>query len=79
MQRNSLSIWTVYQKPLDYPGHFVARRWENLIVDGAPVSRATADVLVAPDLDGLRAQLPAGLVRLDRQPGDGPVIVESWL
>lgn len=79
MPRDSLSIWTVYQKPLDYPGQFVARRWESLVENGAPVSRATADVLVAPDLDGLRAQLPAGLVRLERQQGDDPVIVESWV
>jgi|LSQX01.3.fsa_nt_gb hypothetical protein len=79
MPQNSLSIWTVYEKPSDFPGEFVARRWESLVEDGAPVSRATADVLVARDLDGLRAQLPAGLIRLERQPGDAPAIVESWV
>jgi hypothetical protein len=33
----------------------------------------------APTLDALRQALPSGMTLLPRQPGDDPVIVESWL
>ena len=66
-----MNIWTVYASPADFPGLFVARRWE--------VDRPTADVLTAPTLAQLRAQLPLGLHRLARQPDDDSVIVECWI
>lgn len=28
MPEGPLSIWTIYEKPADFPDHFVARRWE---------------------------------------------------
>ena len=71
----SLSIWTVYDKPADFPTMFVARRW---VVVG-PVPHATDDVVFAYNLERLRDQLPPGLVRLPPSPGDDPVIVESWI
>lgn len=74
MSSDPLSMWTVYEKPSDYPGHFVARRW----LSGATVV-ATSDVLLAGDLALLRAMLPQGLHCLPAQPGDDPAIVETWL
>lgn len=73
MSSDPLSMWTVYGKPLDYPNHFVARRW----LAGATVV-ATSDVLLAGDLASLRAKLPQGLHCLPAQPGDDPSIIETW-
>lgn len=74
MAKDKLSIWTVYERPLDHPENFLARRWEV-----TPEITPTGDVLLADDLNALREMLPAGLVRLERQPADDPVIVETWL
>lgn len=72
--KSQLSIWTVYERPLDHPQKFVARRWVSFL---APAP--TSDVILADDLGALRKKLPAGLVRMPRQPGDDPVIVETWI
>lgn len=74
MTNNQLSIWAVYERPLDYPEKFVARRWV-----ATPQPSATNDVLLADDLDSLRKLLPPGLEQMPRQQGDDPVIVESWI
>jgi len=71
---DSLSIWTVYESPLDYPERFVARRWT---INPAP--SPTDDVIVADDMSSLQAMMPPGMVRMPRQPGDDPVIVETWV
>lgn len=65
------SIWTIYNRPVDFPDKFVARRWEG--------SMPTQDILIADDLEELRRQLPPGLYRLARHPADDPVVVETWL
>jgi hypothetical protein len=70
----TLSIWTVYDHPRDYPQHYVARRTEI----GVP-SVVTKDMFVADTLDEVRALLPPGLHRLPRYENDDPVIVEVWL
>ncbi|WP_417546430.1 hypothetical protein [Marinobacter sp.] len=67
------SMWVIYDKPKDHEAKFVARRWE---VDYPLMP--TDDILSANDLESLRALLPSGLVRMDRMPGDDPVIVEAW-
>ncbi|CAB5556603.1 hypothetical protein [Stutzerimonas stutzeri] len=74
-KRAALSMWVVYSSPSDFPGQFVARRWEAQ--GGAPL--ATEDVLLADDLQALRDKLPAGVESLSRHPGDDPAIVEVWL
>lgn len=72
--KSQLSIWTVYERPLDHPHKFVARRWVSLL---APAP--TSDVILADDLGALRKKLPAGFVRMPRHPEDDPVIVETWI
>jgi len=69
-------MWTVYYHPKDYPGEFVARRFE---VDGKG-SRPTDEVLASSSLHLLRAELLArGLTVINRMPGDDAKIVEVWL
>lgn len=73
MGRADLLLWTIFRSPLDHPGKFVARPYS---VRGAG---PLAVHLLAEDLAGIRALVPPGLVQLDRDPGDDPVIVETWL
>lgn len=70
-----LKVWTVYERPTDYPNGFVAR----LHLAGAHASGPTTAAFFGPTLDSVRAQLPPGLVRLDRHACDKPQIVEVWL
>jgi hypothetical protein len=61
--------WVVMRDPPDYPGKITAR----LVTD-----RPRPYLLTADSLAELRAQLPAGLVRVERQPADLPEVVEIW-
>ena len=73
-----MSIWTVYDHPLDFPHGFIARRWE--IRRGAGEPAWTEDVMRAYELEPLQEQLmDMGLSRLGRNEGDEPQIVECWL
>jgi hypothetical protein len=65
-------IYTVYERPKDYPEEFVIRCFRGEVPDPEPFARGR-------NLDEVRAQLPEGLVRLDAMPGDDPVILETWL
>ena len=69
----TLTMWTIYRDPDDYPGQYVARRWE---ARETPV--ATGDLHLADSLEAIRALIPPGLARLPRYDGDDPCIVETW-
>ena len=70
-----LLIWTIYDHPLDYPDWFVARPHIIRPKTSGPIPMH----LIARDLDTLRALLPDGLVRLERQAADDPCILENWV
>jgi len=68
----TLDIWTIYDRPTDYPDRFVARLWSN--------GQITNQMMFADTLDDMRSWLAEmGLTKVMRSPGDDPVIVESWL
>lgn len=73
-QAGRLPMWTVYDHPADYPGHWVARLWYSL-----PQPEPTEYVLAHDSLDELRGMLPPTCVMLARQDGDDPKIAETWL
>lgn len=69
---DELAIWTVYDHPTDYPHNYVARKFFG--------ETPTSEIMVCPDVDEIRNVLRAyGLVRLSRQDGDDPKIMETWL
>jgi hypothetical protein len=72
--RAALPMWTVYRQPRDYPENYVARLFVTI-----PSPVATHVAIVADTLEELRKALPAGLLRLERQPADEPQIVEVWI
>jgi hypothetical protein len=75
-KRGALAVWTVYNRPDDYPDGYLARMFE-----AAPGGATTpTDIVLTGKLDGIRHVLAkAGRIRLDRKPDDGPQVVESWL
>lgn len=76
MQDDRLAIWVVCRNPADYPGKFTVRRqWptaKGIIFDD--------EVMACDRLITIRRRMISmGLYRLPRQPGDSPVILETWL
>ena len=79
-----LSLWTMYDHPLDYPDFWVVRRcfgckWEAGM-PGLDAGGVTHDVVprLARSLAEARELVPLGLYRQPRSPGDDLTIVESW-
>ena len=72
----SLTIWVIYEHPRDYPEGYVLRA-QFAMDDGTVQSDEV--VWVADHPDKLRAIVPLGLVRMERSPGDNPVILETWI
>jgi hypothetical protein len=73
---DTLSMWTIYDHPSDYPQGFIARRWEISAGSAKPTDRT----MVSPDLEPLRDRLGGmGLFRLDRAEHDDAKIVETWV
>ena len=72
-----LSVWTVYFNPRDFPGKYVARRFN--LFRGEMEPKASNEHFVANSIDEVRRLLPMGLVCLQRSDGDDAKIVETWL
>jgi len=70
-----LAFWVIYNKPSDYPNHFVVRRQRALPGEIVPEKLAQ----IAETLEEARKLIPPGLYCLGRFPDDDPVIVESWI
>jgi hypothetical protein len=67
-----LVMWTVYERPTDYPNEWVARRFLG--------EEPTAELERADTLEELQERLSAkGLVWMDRHANDDPKIVGVWL
>lgn len=82
----ALTLWTIYARPRDYPGDFVAREWKALHgkeVPGAVVARASTLERCREGLDDyLRRVGRGGLAMLCRMPRfaeDEPQIAETWM
>ena len=76
MPDTDMPIWVVYDHPKDYPHVFVARRW----LVGKRGQRTTDIILIDDDIGRLRLALEGrGLIKLDRMPGDDPVVMETWV
>lgn len=70
-----LEMFIVYERPRDFPGHYVLRRW--VVQRGG--SRPTDDFVLEPTLEKIREHVPPHCVRLERDPNDEAHIVETWL
>ena len=69
-----LTMWVIYDHPLDFPDGFIARYWRGVT--------ATDRVVTAETLNALRGKirtLDPNLVSFKRSREDDPAIVEVWL
>lgn len=66
-----LPIIVVYDSPADFPGKYVGRLWD--------VDKWTKYAVVRDSLQSLHETIPPRFYRLERQHGDDPVILETWL
>lgn len=69
--------YTVFEKPTDYPNHFVCRVFHA--VDGKPVPEAEP-YMVTANIEPIRERMQEmGLVVMGRFAADLPQIVEVWM
>lgn len=76
MSDNTLSIYTIYQNPSDFPGKFVVR--QSLITENG-INLVDPPVSITETLEEARQTIPEGLTLIPRLPYDLPVIVECWI
>ena len=71
-----LTMFTVYERPTDYPNAYVVRRFE--IRPGGPEAGRLLGVV--DTLEQARALIPASAdARLPRAADDPPQVVETWV
>lgn len=73
-----MAMWTIYDRPSDFPDSFVARKWE---ITAKKSPYPTSDFITADTLEEIRNQLMAlGMsAPLPRDSEDDDVIVETWV
>jgi hypothetical protein len=72
----TLTVWTIFEHPDDFPHEFVARRFRIIAGHVQP----DLDIwFKAASLDAVRRSIPPALHRIGKQPGDTPATRESWL
>lgn len=70
-----LVMYTIYDKPKDYPDRFVVRRWRIV----GPKVTPEAVPMLADDIEDARSCIPPGTVCMERYLLDDPNIVETWV
>lgn len=60
----------IYNKPKNYPEHYIARLWDG--------NKPTNYTIIRDSLDSIRAAIPP-MNRISRSEKDDPVIVETWI
>lgn len=74
MERD-LDLFTIYERPQDYPEGYVVRRW---VAHSNGFSEAR-EAWATDTLEHARQLVPDGLYKLEREPNDDPTIVETWI
>lgn len=70
-----ITQFVIYDKPRDFPGKYVIRKWQVKGEKEIPLEGYICDTL-----QQARSLVePLGLVRLVRCPGDDPAILEVWI
>jgi len=72
---NKLEIWTIYDRPADYPDKFVIRKFDIV----GQMIMPTEEINLADTVDEAREFIPEGLGLIPRSPEDHINVVESWI
>lgn len=80
---DNLSMFVVYERPEDYPEHFIVRRWEVVGPVAVPKEMVGEPVNTLEEARAL-VHRGAGAIGIDpvmttRSPEDPPCIREVWL
>jgi len=76
LKGDELVMYTIYDRPKDYPDKFVVRAFA-MGSDGKQY--VSGECKLADSLKEARQFVPPDKVRTERHPGDDPVIVETWI
>lgn len=71
-----MTQWVIYDHPLDYPDHYVVRRWK-VLENGELVP--DQDCFLAKTLEDARSLVPRGFWWFGRCTNDDPAILEVWI
>jgi hypothetical protein len=71
-------MWTVYKRPKNYPGEYVARKIVTGKIFTGPAKKSISSRSLR-DLRNVLQNLYPGWIQLKRSPDDEPHIVEVWL
>ena len=74
---DGLMVYTIYETPLDFPDHYVVRKWRIVNSQINPISDGVLGI--SKTLEGARKLLPDGCTCLPRDQMDEVQIVESWI
>lgn len=86
MTQDALPIWTIYDRPSDFPDSVILRESWSWVFCWPGRTTGVANLTPAPHCRQFQTITQArtlcrhwGLYCLARQPGDDPVIVETWI
>lgn len=71
----SLPMIVVYDRPTDFPEQVVARIFNIVPGDVQPTDMA----MTALTIEEIHSGIPERFTRLNRNPGDDPNILETWI
>lgn len=74
----SLSTWTIYDHPSDFPDNYVVREFRIQAGSDPILGQAHLFLTLAEARDALQQLAPSAYC-LARQPEDDPTVVETWL
>lgn len=79
MNRKILNIWTIYKDAIDTPKQYRVRRYELNIHTNDTFDTDSYDECVQYIYGSSITHGTGSPVRMERDPSDDPVILESWL
>lgn len=71
--------YCIYRQPLDFPNHYVVRRWYIGVEEKKSYILPDAYACLCQTLNEARLSVPRGLVCLSRELFDEWQIVETWM
>ena len=74
-KKTTMYLWTIYNKPIDYPDNVIVRKFA--IVDGSIYM--TGEMYICNSVDEARSMVPKDRVCIPRDPVDEPQIIETWI
>lgn len=69
-------MFTIYERPTDYPFHYVVRRWDYSV---NPPATDAEPMAFTSTLAEARGHIPVGRTHLGRDMSDPMCVVESWI